>query len=263
MFKSGLTSYQLKLIMAFVMVLDHIHQMFYYAGAPMWLTMLGRLVMPVFLFMCAEGYYHTSNKKKYTIRLYLSFLLMNLGNFLIMHFFPMMDPNQVILVNNVFGTMLLSVVAMYGADLLAEKKAVSIVKGLLVLLLPALLGFVYIVLLMQGFYDVAFVSMVIPTYMTVEGGYLCVFLALAFYLFRNRPWAQYLVLVVVSFLATGLSFEGLFEANIQWMMGFAILPLMLYNGQRGKGSKYFFYWFYPAHIYILYLLSYFYNGHFM
>jgi hypothetical protein len=30
---------------------------------------------------------------------------------------------------------------------------------------------------------------------------------------------------------------------------------MLYNGKRGSGSKYFFYIFYPAHIYLLYLIA--------
>ena len=35
-----------------------------------------------------------------------------------------------------------------------------------------------------------------------------------------------------------------------------LAPLMLwYNGQRGGGHKLLFYAFYPAHIYILYALS--------
>jgi hypothetical protein len=41
----------------------------------------------------------------------------------------------------------------------------------------------------------------------------------------------------------------------QWMMIFAAIPMMLYDGRRGKGSKYFFYIFYPAHIYVFYIIA--------
>ena len=32
----------------------------------------------------------------------------------------------------------------------------------------------------------------------------------------------------------------------------AVLLMLLYNGQRGSGHKQLFYWFYPAHVYLLY-----------
>ena len=36
---------------------------------------------------------------------------------------------------------------------------------------------------------------------------------------------------------------------------FAAPLMLLYNGQRGAGHKKLFYWFYPAHVYVLYAAS--------
>jgi hypothetical protein len=47
------------------------------------------------------------------------------------------------------------------------------------------------------------------------------------------------------------------SGGAQWLMVFALIPIVLYNGRRGKGSKYFFYIFYPAHIYALYIIAWF------
>ena len=60
--KRGLTSFDLKLIGIILMVFDHIHQMFYFEGVPLWFTMLGRLVAPIFLFLSAEDFYYTRNR---------------------------------------------------------------------------------------------------------------------------------------------------------------------------------------------------------
>ena len=38
----------------------------------------------------------------------------------------------------------------------------------------------------------------------------------------------------------------------EWFGVAAVLLMLLYNGQRGKGHKQLFYWFYPAHVYLLY-----------
>ena len=47
----------------------------------------------------------------------------------------------------------------------------------------------------------------------------------------------------------------LFTSAFQWMAVFAVVPMLLYNGQRGRGCKALFYAVYPAHIYLLYALS--------
>ncbi|WP_281822005.1 TraX family protein [Eisenbergiella massiliensis] len=47
----------------------------------------------------------------------------------------------------------------------------------------------------------------------------------------------------------------LFTQMYGWMSGFAAIPMYLYNGKRGRGNKKLFYWFYPAHVYVLYGIS--------
>lgn len=43
--------------------------------------------------------------------------------------------------------------------------------------------------------------------------------------------------------------------NYYWMVIGALPFIMLYNGKKGKGFKYFFYIFYPVHIYIFYIIG--------
>ena len=89
--------------------------------------------------------------------------------------------------------------------------------------------------------------------MTLEGGFNMVLVAVAFYALRNNRLLQMLPLVLFS-LIYFLSDYG----DISWMMIFAIIPLLLYNSKRGRGgnlSKYFFYIFYPMHIYLLYFIA--------
>lgn len=61
--KKGITGYQLKLIGVALMILDHVHRLFYWEANLTWMNILGRSVMPIFLFMCAEGFHYTKSRK--------------------------------------------------------------------------------------------------------------------------------------------------------------------------------------------------------
>ena len=37
--------------------------------------------------------------------------------------------------------------------------------------------------------------------------------------------------------------------------GFSLIPLLLYNGKRGRGLKWLFYAFYPGHLLLLFVLK--------
>lgn len=96
----------------------------------------------------------------------------------------------------------------------------------------------------------AIVMLMITNLFTVEGGIFMVLLGLIFYIFRTNRKVQFLVLIILSFLAFYTNRTG-----VQWMMVFAIIPIYFYNGEKGRGDKNFFYIFYPVHIYILYIVA--------
>jgi len=248
----------LKYFAAALMVCDHLHQMFFQEA--IWLTMLGRVVAPIFLFMCAEGFHYTRNRKRYLLQLLAGFWAMNAVNLALSTAFPM---ENVMLMNNIFSTMFVSALYMLFWDIAAagvkEKKAGKVLGGIGLALLPVL-SMVPAMFLVQGdgtiSRPVAIAISFIPSVLMVEGGFTFVLLAVAFYVLRKHRLLQMLPLVLIG----GLSFyTGLGTAtNIQWMMVFAAIPLLLYSGARGRGgrfNKYFFYIFYPAHIYIMYLIA--------
>lgn len=64
------------------------------------------------------------------------------------------------------------------------------------------------------------------------------------YLFRNRKKAQIWAGVIVFLLMDGLEMIAAFSFILIWF----------YNGTRGKQNKYFFYFFYPVHLLLLWLI---------
>ena len=69
-----------------------------------------------------------------------------------------------------------------------------------------------------------------------------VLLIFVFYIFHESRW--------LAVTAGGL-WNFLYQGVIQKYGVLSVLPLALYNGERGRKMKYFFYIFYPAHLLIL------------
>ena len=93
--------------------------------------------------------------------------------------------------------------------------------------------------------------------MMTEGGFLLVALAVLFYLFHGKKFLQVAALVVVAVitLVFGGGIQYAFSFNYQWMMFLAAIPIILYNGEKGRSMRNFFYIFYPAHIAIFAIIS--------
>ncbi len=258
--EKGLTGFQLKLIGLILMVFDHIYEFFSYgSNIPIAFKWVGRIVAPIFIFMTIEGYTHTRNKKKYILRLYLGSIVMNIGNFFIPRYFERVDNFG--LMNNIFATLFMITIYLCIVDFMAkairEKSRLKIFLSILLFIAPMALG----ILLISGMSlntTLLYLAFIIPTPLFVEGGPVFIVLGIIMYLLRENRKKLIIVYTIISLalMLTGeLSASGLFMNNFQWMMVFAAPLFYLYNGQKGKGMKYLFYVFYPAHIYVLYIIS--------
>ena len=115
------------------------------------------------------------------------------------------------------------------------------VIGFLAIIVPIMMSVLVILLLVNPKTAMlaANIGMVIPTITLAENS-IFLYIGVFFYLFRNNRLLQCLTIIVFAVINAGANsgfiFTGLLTTNTQWMMIFAIIPILLYNGQ--KRSKY-------------------------
>lgn len=246
----GLTTFDLKIIGIILMFIDHIHQMFVPMGAPSWLDWFGRPVAILFFFVSVVGFSHTRSKEKYMMRLYVGMVIMTLGSFALQ---KIIGYEEVQLMNNIFRDILVGTLMMYGIDKISEgnsnKKASKIVWGIVIILFPIITSGILLSLMSNPNTVMVAVQIVtfVPALLFTENG-LMVLLIPLLYLAKDYRWLQCTLIALAALFY-------FFQGSTQWMMIFAVLPIMLFNGEKGRGMRNFFYVFYPLHIWILYLIS--------
>ena len=236
MTKLKLNSFQIKLMLMFLMVLDHVAT--YFDNMPWWFHLLGRLVAPVFFYFVVEGFYHTRDRKKYALRLFCWALVMFAGNYILF----LVLKAKVPLLNNIFLSLAWSVVLMTVIEQVKASK--NYVLGLPII--------VFVIM----------ISMISEA--TIFGPVL----TLVFYLFRKDKVKMSIAYVIASLAITfwiyagmgeGISLIGFFkESSMQWAMIFATPIFFMYSGERGPNNKFIknmLYGFYPAHLWIIYTIS--------
>ena len=265
----SLSGFQLKYIALITMVFDHIHYFFDYTGKiPIWFTMIGRLAAPLFLFTVIEGFVHTHNRKKYFLKIYALAILMGLIQFGFYNFLhPLVRPDGFFPQNMMLSSFAILLVALQGIAWIQEKKYL---KGIPTLLFPLLLPWLMVPFYllsankpMLGFLLNLLNFTVLPVHTFIsDGGTWLLLTGIAMYLCHKNLKKEVLAFVSVSLVWVLMaivlsrpSFHDLMFKYIEWMEIFAAPLMLCYNGQRGKGSKYLFYIFYPTHIYLLYALS--------
>lgn len=242
-----LNSNQLKLIAIIAMTVDHIAWAMFdgypTAMLPLVMHIIGRLTCPIMCYFIAEGYHYTRNINKYTFRLFAfafvshfayifasndfvdfkSFIPFYYGNFL----------NQ----TSVMWSLAWGLVMLRIAD---SKRIKSIYKVLLVIL-------ICIITLPSDWSCIA--ALCIMAVGTNRGDFR-----------KQMSWMIFYVALysLVYFFAIDKSY-GILQMGVV----LSIPVIAMYNGERGKNPKinkfmkWFFYIFYPAHLFVIGLINYF------
>lgn len=270
MMRRGLTETGLKWIALVCMVLDHIHYFFGWTGViPEWFSMVGRLGAPLFLFCLVEGFTHTHDRRRYFLKVYIIGGLMSLLLFFMQFGGFLVRPDGFYPMNSMMTTFAILMVIYQGMDWLGQKK---FGRGLAAVVLPLLWPFLAAWLLVQMAGDTTILGIlcysVVPMWgVTGDSSLPVLFVGIVLYAFRKNRVRQVLAFVLVTLLydvgvigwmahgMPGFHWTQMFTMYYEWYGVFAAIPMLCYNGQRGSGHKKLFYAFYPAHIYILYALS--------
>lgn len=208
-----------------------------------WCTCIGRLAFPIFSFMIVEGYYHTSNFKRYLLRLLVLAVISELP-------FNLMVSGELIFPfhQNVIWTFLLGLLTIRLIDRIFELESLPL--RLLASTAAVLLSFLIGMVSMADFYGFGVLTV------------------LLFYLFRGDKWwcrlgqlagLSWINLELLGGLVYPFTLFGhSFEFAQQGFAVFALIFIWLYKGRQGahnKAIQYAFYLFYPVHMLILSLIA--------
>ncbi|WP_202079833.1 TraX family protein [Caldalkalibacillus salinus] len=256
-----MTSTKLKMIALATMFIDHYGH--FIPDSPDWMRWVGRVAAPIFIYCVVIGYKHTSNRKRYLTRLGIAAVGMSFLNLFINFHVYYSDLNRLYIEMNFFSTLFLIVFLI----MLLEKKKVRFLIGLFVWQFVSF--FIFGSLEVTGLLNSPMAIFTIQTsgnLLVVDGGLLMILLGILFYFAKENKWKVtisygfYCLILFYLVRRWGWIREGLFSHlfgffDFQWMMIFALPLLLLYNGKKGIGLKYFFYVFYPLHIAVLWYIG--------
>lgn len=215
----------LKIIAILSMLLDHIAYLFISANNVLYyiFRIIGRVCAPIMFFGIANGYKHTSNKKKYGLRLLIFAFISQIP-------YSLFISGKVFLFNNynVIFTLFLSFLTI----LIFDKCSKKIVKYSLMFLCVALSYF-------------------------CDWGIIGVLISLMFYIINERKYAYigYTILCICYILINTLIYKNIVWLIVNIGLFLPMIFIYLYNDKKGKlNLKYLFYTFYPLHLLVLYFI---------
>ena len=271
--KSGINATQLNLIALLTMFIDHIGAIIMpclidsaqanqnlslfisLEGILILMRLIGRVSFPIFAFLIVNGYFHTSNKSNY--------LLLTVFALISEPFFDFANTGMWLEFThqNVFFTLALGLLTIWGYDNIAKANSFNFVAGLYVLTMSLM------AVNLRTDYDFYGVLMIFIFYLFYQNKMrLCVMMILLNLLLYGPsiamwPYVSSLIHDSYGFQLTGiknllLQIFVYLKCISQLFSVIALWPLVKYNGEKGDSilNKYAFYLFYPIHLCLLGLL---------
>lgn len=225
----------LKIIALVSMLIDHTGVILSMNSYSTVLRLIGRIAFPIFAFLVAEGCFYTKNIKNYMLRLFifgvisqLPFILFT-GN--INNFFTHL---------NIFFTLGLGVLCIYSYNVFNTKINRELLKRLMIVCS-------------------CYFILITAESLNTDYGAFGVFLIYCLYLCKNSSVTLFKLkirqLFVLSIFIL-LCYPPITQYGRYMFIGgsISLLPIILYNGNKGKSFKWLFYVFYPLHLIILVLV---------
>lgn len=217
--KGFLTGNALKFIAMLLMTVDHVCKQFEIENIG--LLILGRISMPIFAYMIAEGCKYTKNRLRYFLLMFITGALCQA-----VYYYTLKS-----LYLGILMTFSMSLLLIFAIDL--KKTAGRILTA-------GMLALIYTV------------CNILPKYLEhlefeVDYGFFGVLLPAL--IFWGKTRLQKIILMTIGLVPMTISIGE----PVQWYSLLAVILIFFYNGERGKlRLKYLFYVYYPLHLAVIY-----------
>lgn len=230
----------LKLLGCVFMLIDHLGAIIF--PEIIALRIIGRLAYPIFAFTLSEGCFHTRNRLKHFLLIFVMAIIIQ-----IVYYFAIDDYSL-----SIFMVFSISIILIYLYDYI-HKLTSSILENEEKDTRSFLLWILMIILFL-GITTGTIIFDALTPYLKASYGFQGVLIPVIVYITMKLSNRNLVITLVVMAIALSLSAIMRVEYHNFFSL-ISILLLLLYNNKRGKYNlKYFFYLFYPLHLVIIYLI---------
>lgn len=219
-----MTSFIIKIIAVITMLFDHSGYVIFNSFS--FFNYIGRIALPLFAFQISEGYSHTRDVKKYLSRL-LVFAIISQIPFMLYEFSIGKEFSF-----NVLFTFCITLLAL----IIYDKQKNKFVGFAIAILIASISYFIRLAYAPLG-----------------------IAIIFIFHIFKKRKVYMsllYILACILNYLPNLIQYNFYYKYIILCICTFLpIIPILLYNGKKGKDFKYLLYLFYPLHLIILFLIN--------